>query len=59
MNVEAKQARAEYMKAYRAKNREKLNAYQRQRTKENPEKGREYRRKYWERKAAEGAGGAV
>lgn len=59
MNDEAKKKRAEYMQAYRAKNREKLNAYQRQRTKENPEKGREYRRKYWERKAAEGLGGAV
>lgn len=59
MTEAAKKKRAEYMKAYREKNRDKLNAYQRQRTKENPEKMREYRRNYWERKAAEGAGGAV
>ena len=61
MNEEAKKKKAEYMREYRAKNREKVNSAQREYYKKNKDKIREYQRRYWEKKtAAESvAGGAV
>lgn len=53
MTDEAKKKRAEYMRKYRAENREKINAAQRERNRNNPEKRREYQRRYWEKKASE------
>ena len=55
MTEEAKKKRAEYMRKYRAENREKINAAQRERNRNNPEKRREYQRRYWEKKASETA----
>lgn len=56
MGENVKEAKREYWRRYRKKNREKLNAYHRNWNKENPEKMRQYRRNYWEKKAAEAAG---
>lgn len=51
MDATAKQARAEYQREYRAKNRERLNSYRRQWNKDNPDKVRKYQADYWNRKA--------
>lgn len=56
MTDEAKKKRAEYMRLYRAANRDRMNAAQRERYRNDPEKHREWQRKYWERKAAEVGG---
>ena len=46
---EAKNAyQRQYMKKYRAENR---NKYQREWKRDNPDKVKEYNRRYWERKA--------
>lgn len=54
MNEELKKARneymREYMREYREKNREKINAQQREWTKNNPEKVREYQERFWSKK---------
>ena len=55
MTDAAKAAKREYNRKYRAANREKLAAYQKKWSRENPEKVKEYSRRYWERKAAEAA----
>lgn len=43
----------EYMKQYRKENAEKLRQKQNEWRKNNPDKVREYRKRYWEKKAAE------
>lgn len=43
----------EYMKRYRKENAEKLRQKQNEWRKNNPDKVREYRKRYWEKKAAE------
>lgn len=56
MDDEAKRARREYERAYRRKNRDRLNEYRRQWNRANPDKVRAYRANYWTRKAAAGTG---
>jgi len=46
-------AKAEYMRAWRQKNREKVLAYNREWRKRNKDKVREYNRRYWLKKAKE------
>lgn len=53
MTQEAREARAAYMKEYRKRNKDRLNAYARQWRKENPEKVASYTEKQWEKKARE------
>jgi hypothetical protein len=55
MTPEAREARREYFRAYRARNREKLNAQRRAWYKENREKADAAQARYWTRKAAESA----
>lgn len=59
MSEEARKKRAEYMKAYRSRNRERLNAAQREYTRQHPERRRLYNERYWEKKAAEAVGGEL
>lgn len=54
MDDEARRARLEYERAYRKKNRERLNEYRRQWNREHPDKVRSYRESYWKRKAGTG-----
>ncbi|WP_198543945.1 hypothetical protein [Petroclostridium xylanilyticum] len=42
--------RKDYLKRYRAENKESINAYQRQWRAEHPEKVKEYHEKYWMKK---------
>lgn len=51
MSVQAQEARRDYKRRYRIRNREKINDQQRAWRKNNPEKVREYQAQYWERKA--------
>lgn len=51
MNEEARKARLEYARAYREKNRERLNEYRREWNYKNPDKLRKYQETYWDRKA--------
>lgn len=51
--MSGKEARNAYMREYRAKNKEKLNAQERQRRKANPARYKKYAFDYWERKAQE------
>ena len=57
MTEQAKAVKAayqrEYMREYREKNREHINEKARAWRKANPEKTREYRERYWNKKAAE------
>lgn len=53
MNAAAVEARREYARAWREKNREHINEYQRKWNKENPDKVRAAKDRYWEKKAAE------
>lgn len=57
MNEQARENRkkwqCEYMKKYRAENKEKLNAYQSQWRKANPEKVKQYNETYWTNKGVE------
>lgn len=59
MTETAKKARAEYQKAYREKNRERLNKYRRNWNKENPDKIQKYQETYWNKKAEEALKGGV
>lgn len=54
MTQEAREARAQYMREYRQRNKDRLNAYARQWRKNNPEKVTSYTEKQWEKKAKEG-----
>lgn len=51
LSPEAREAQRAYRREYVAKNREKINGYNRQWKKNNPDKARKYRVDYWERKA--------
>lgn len=51
MNDGAKVAQAKYAKAYRAKNRERLNQYRREWAKKHPDKIKQYAENYWNKKA--------
>lgn len=51
LSEQAKKARREYMKEYRKKNKERLDAMNREWKKNNPDKVRENNIRYWERKA--------
>ena len=55
MTDEARRAKAEYEKRYRAENREKLNQYRRDWNRRNPERLKKYRDRYWNKKAGENA----
>ena len=55
MTDEAKKARLEYERQYRAKNREKLNQYRRDWNRRNPERLKTYKERYWDKKAGENA----
>ena len=45
------QAKREYLKKWRDKNKEKVAAYHKQWRDKNPEKIREYNERYWKKKA--------
>lgn len=51
MSPEAQELRRVYKREYRRKNRKKINAQQRAWRAGNPEKIREYQKRYWERRA--------
>ena len=51
----ARMMQAQYMRQWRAKNRERINDYNRKWRAANPERVREYNSRYWEKKA----GGAI
>lgn len=50
--VDATEARKQYQREYRKKNRDKINAYRRDWNQKNPDRLKEYNRRYWERVAA-------
>ena len=50
---EAKMKRLEYQRAYRERNRERINAKHREWRKANPEKNIEYIQRYWNKKVME------
>lgn len=53
ISEKAKQARREYFKKYREKNRDRILARQREHYQNNKEKYQEYQQSYWERKVQE------
>lgn len=53
MTDAAKEARREYLRAYKRKNAEYINAYNRAWRKAHPEKVKEYNAAYWSKKATE------
>lgn len=53
LSVEALDQRKAYRKAYREKNRDKINAYHREWSKKNRDKIRLINMRYWEKKAME------
>lgn len=55
MDEAALEASREYMRAYRSKNRERLNEIQRNWYKNNPDKVRAIKERYWNKKAKEKA----
>lgn len=57
MNSTAKEAKAQYAKEYRRKNRERLNEYRKQWAQDNPEKVKKYQETYWTKKGAAQEGG--
>lgn len=56
MQAEARAARNEYLKEYRARNRERIREYQRRWAQDNPDKIRKYQEDYWLRKAKDHPG---
>lgn len=50
-SLQAQEARRDYKRRYRAKNREKINRKQREWRADNGDKVRRYNRQYWERRA--------
>ena len=50
---EAKKKRAEYQREYRNRNRERINAKNREWHKNNPDKNKEYIQRYWNKKVME------
>lgn len=53
MTAEAAEAKRNYMREYRKRNRIRLNEYRKKWAKENPEKVKAYMERQWERKAKE------
>lgn len=53
--VAAKEAQRAYKRQYRRRNRDRINAQQRDWYARNPDKVKEYQKRYWERKAGENA----
>ncbi|MBD5489280.1 MAG: hypothetical protein HDR13_10910 [Lachnospiraceae bacterium] len=51
LSAQAQEARRDYKRRYRIRNREKINLQQRMWRKKNPDKVKEYQAQYWERKA--------
>lgn len=51
LSLQAREARRDYKRQYRAKNREKINRQQREWRADNGDKVRQYNRQYWERRA--------
>ena len=51
LSVQAQEARRDYKRQYRARNREKINTQQREWRVNNPERVKEYQKRYWEKKA--------
>lgn len=52
LTLQAKEARRDYKRQYRLKNREKINRQQREWCADNPDKVRRYQAEYWEKAAA-------
>lgn len=52
LTVQAQEARRDYKRQYRLKNREKINRQQREWRVGNPDRVKQYQRKYWEKVAA-------
>lgn len=50
---EARKKRAEYNREYRNRNRERINAKNREWHKNNPDKNKEYIQRYWNKKVME------
>jgi hypothetical protein len=53
LSPKAKQARREYKRKWREKNREHVRRYNREWKRKHPERVKEHARRYWEKKAAE------
>lgn len=51
MSVQAQEARRDYKRQYRIRNRDKINRQQRKWRANNPDKVQQYNKGYWERKA--------
>ncbi len=51
LSLQAQEARRDYKRRYRAKNREKINRQQREWRANNGDKVRQYNRQYWEHRA--------
>lgn len=54
LSVQAQEARRDYKRQYRLRNRDKINDQQRAWRKRNPDKVREYQAQYWNRRAGKG-----
>lgn len=52
LTIQAQEARRDYKRQYRLKNREKINRQQREWRAGNPDRVKQYQRKYWEKVAA-------
>lgn len=57
MDEQARAAKREYARKYRAANREKFIEYQKKWRKNNPEKIKAIQERYWKKKAAQMIGG--
>lgn len=51
--IKAAEARRDYQRAYRKKNKKKIAKYQKEWRKKNPEKIKEINARYWAKKAGE------
>lgn len=51
LTLQAQEARRDYKRQYRARNREKVNRQQREWRAKNPERVKEYQKRYWEKRA--------
>lgn len=50
MMMEGTEARRNYQREYRARNRERINTKRREWNRRNPDKSKEYQARYWEQK---------
>ena len=53
LSKEAREAKRQYQREYKKRNKERLAAYRRKYAAENPDKIRQYHVNYWENKALE------